>query len=234
MDRIERPALPAHRGAGPGLHAVILVLGLAAAGPARADCPRSWFGFGDGPPRSESTAAVRDTTFGPVDGCDFGSASYDLTRGVLALDYRPCLQKSAGCVLQDSFTIVGPPRGTGLRVFAIFDLSGDTPNPCGGSGCAVLRKAVLCAGAGADSVGWVDAGPHGAELVVPVDAIVGEPFFASAGLWLTLAGSGGVLQGSIYFQGLPPGAGVRSCQGFAQEPTPTPDSSWGRIKARYR
>ena len=40
--------------------------------------------------------------------------------------------------------------------------------------------------------------------------------------------------GGYRFVGLPAGASVTSCQGFAGDPTPALPASWGGVKAAYR
>jgi len=74
------------------------------------------------------------------------------------------------------------------------------------------------------------------SLVLPV-TVVGAAEFAVETRLESDPGSGGngSVTARLSFEGLPPGARVRSCKGFVFDvPVPAIASSWGRVKSSYR
>ena len=234
MDRTERRALRPDRGArvAPPLIALFAVL---ATGPARADCPVSYFRFGADTP-VYSTAAIRDSASGPQGGCGFVEAAWNLGEGTILLDQRPCLSSSSECVVEDSYTVAGLPAGTPVLVFATLRVQGDTPVLCGGTGCSVQGRAVLFSTLASDTRNWQLAGPLDESLGILIPAIAGTAFPIRMELSLPSCGAGseGVLRGTLTFRMFASAGAVTSCQGYAMPTTPAATASWGTIKARYR
>jgi hypothetical protein len=81
-----------------------------------------------------------------------------------------------------------------------------------------------------------DGYPYPYDMVLPVNAIAGQPFRLHFEL---KCGDVGPVQGSargdLSFTGLPAGTGISSCQGFqGGEIVGARPSSWGRVKILYR
>lgn len=185
--------------------------------------------------------------------CPEGSsnATYDLTRGIVraSAQHYCCLSASTGArvLAQDDFTIVGVPPGetvtfqARLSVFA----RGCSSSQGSGSGDAGLwENASRNAEGNYTNFARVSADPYpGQPGCLSVDGTAQITLKGITGDSITLTydasasgveGGGGEAYGRLSFAGLPPGAIIRSCQGFVQEfPVPTIPLSWGSLKQRY-
>ena len=234
MDRAEQRALRSHRGTRLATFILLAIVGAGSIPRPLSACPENQVRFGA--LLAADSSAVHDTMFGPVDGCDFGAASWDLVQGTLALDQRPCLASSSSCQVADDYTIVGLPNGTPVLVIVALDVQGDTPVLCGGAGCAVTRRATLASPSSNAVTNWPDPGPIAQQLAIVVPATAGTPFRVQATLEIPSCGGGseGRLNGRLSFQLLSSAGGIVSCQGFAGAVTSTRETSWGRLRASYR
>jgi hypothetical protein len=177
-------------------------------------------------------------------GSGSSSASYDLVRGTVntsAWHFDPweLPSTSAGVLAEDVFTIVGIPAGGEVTFQARLSVgAGGCSGPVGyGSAEAGLRES----DSNSATVRSPYAKPYECSQItafaqITLTRLAGEPFsltyFASA--YGGEGGSGGA-GGTLSFAGLPPGALVRSCHGFAQEfPVPALPLTWGSVKHRYR
>lgn len=174
------------------------------------------------------------------------SASYDMVRGTVNASARhfdpwEMPYTSSQVLAEDIFTIVGIPAGGVMTFQARLSVGAGAcsngPQCCNGSAEAGLRESE----SNSATVRTPLPEPYECSQVsafaqITLTRVAGEPFsltyFARA--YGGEGGSGGA-GGTLSFAGLPPGAIVRSCRGFAQEfPVPALPLTWGSLKQRYR
>jgi hypothetical protein len=201
-------------------------------------CPQSCLQILSGPDDC-TTAAQRDTSGVPAlnSFCGPYQAGYSIPGGTL---YSAASSGFDGCraqtTVEDDFSVIGAPAGTVVPLTARLSLSlyaNDLMGP--GNAYAGLVEGT----SNSSAVDWnlIDFGGNTRETVlsVQVTAIVGTPFH----MRYFVGSHVGELcfaqwHGTFDFTEIPAGVSVVSCNGYAQAPTPTLPSSWGRLKARYR
>ena len=153
----------------------------------------------------------------------YGGVSYDLTRGHLEA-YASSIDPHLGSVTQmtttDLFLIVGPaspsPISVAIRVHVVHNQ-------------AEFR--VFSDAARDSSKNFLGNSP--ADLRISFAIGVGVEFPVSMFVSVAVL-SYGFGSGDMFFEALPPGYSVASCQGFANAPVPTRKVAWGMLKAHYR
>jgi hypothetical protein len=143
----------------------------------------------------------------------------------------------------DAYDVAGVPIGTPVPVTVTLSVDGSVSTTgCGGSGCGGVFVDSLLSGALSDSrthaigvfigsVGFHD------DLTLPITIVAGTPVVIETHFeGFRSPGGNHASQGTgvLRFSGLPPGAVVISCQGYASGPTPTQRPSWGHVKIVYR
>lgn len=220
------------RGCALALAAVIGFVASAAA------CPQSCVQVLSGPEYCTS-AAQMDTSGVPAPNswCGPYQAGYSIPLGTL---YSAASSPFDGCegrtTVEDDFDLSGVAVGTAVPLTARLSLSLHAWDYMGpGSAYAGLLEGA----SNSSTVEWnlFDFYDSTREtvLTVQVTAMAGTPFR----MRYFVGSHVGELcfaewHGTFDFTGIPAGASVVSCNGYAQVPTPTRPSSWGRLKARYR
>jgi hypothetical protein len=215
-----------------------------------ADCPPSTLLYGGLDPSTPIAvpAAALDTSF-EIHPCgDQAHARFQVDAGLLlASTYAGCGvdagQGPAGLetILEDDFTVTGPPAGTPVAFDAVLELDGIAEPlgiPGGGSGgrlrglvheSATNEIVLERATTSSDAIGIAEA------IALTVNAVAGTPVrlrFAVRGE--ALEGRAELL-GTFRFEGLPAGATIVSCRGYdSSAPVPARAASWGRLKSLYR
>jgi hypothetical protein len=242
-------------GAAHTLVALLLLLTAAGPRPARADCPTSNVTcYNQNEPHDQTITSSTTAVFAHA--CDSGAlqrdGSYDAPNAIVraALTGDPVGQV-VSTTLDDQYTLSGVASGTTLHVSAVADMHYDTYTPSWALADSNLSSAVGSAqivlnlpdlgsasvDAGAERTpgqGWQHFEKE-AQLEVPF--VPGVPY-AVAFIFGVIGHNKGQGTGSVtfHFAGLPPGATITSCRGYAQteQPTPTLARSWGSVKATYR
>jgi hypothetical protein len=196
----------------------------------------------------DGVRSVRSEPEGRISCQESGSSSagYDLVLGTVNASARhfdpwELPYTSAGVVAEDIFTIVGIQAGEVLTFQARLSVRAGAcsggPACCNGSAEVGLRESE----SNSARVRTPNPEPYECPQVsavaqIALTRLAGEPFsltfFASA---YGGEGGSGAAEGTLSFAGLPPGAIVRSCHGFAQDfPVPALPLTWGSLKQRYR
>ena len=161
--------------------------------------------------------------------CGASSAEYDLILGWLSA--KVYVGDGGSSVLaQDDFIVTGP-SGTPLTFKATLEVS---INVCGIPMAGA--SAGLGEGSNGDSISVTTPCRYVHDLLeITLSHSAGEPFRLTLGAstW-SIEGGNASVSGILRFSDLPPEAGVSSCQGFLQAPTPVRAGSWGQLKSRYR
>jgi hypothetical protein len=167
-------------------------------------------------------------------------ASYNVFAGTLAISFG-CFAggggggecgSSGGVYVEDDFSILGLPAGTPVSITA--HLTGSLSGGGGGFFYAFVNAVLSDAIGNSQSATAPPLSSY--DLALPVQAIAGQTFRLhfelNGGSLGFVSGSG---SGAFSFAGLPPGAVVTSCQGYASSPvTAARHSTWGRLKTVYR
>jgi len=72
------------------------------------------------------------------------------------------------------------------------------------------------------------------DLVLHLSKLPGETFTVQYRPSVEGHGELGSIRGVVYFEGLPVGYSIQSCQGYVGQPVPALARSWGEIKHSYR
>jgi hypothetical protein len=203
-----------------------------------APCPPSRYSLG-GTPEVVTTAPTLDTS---VDSFGIKHVAFDLPAGTLEMD-QCCSLLHTYVLAADAYDVAGLPTGTVVTLTASLSVDGSVSTTgCGGSGCGGVFVDSLYSGVLADTrshaIGVFNGSvPFHDDLTLPVTIVAGTPVviqmrfegFRSPGGSHASQGTG-----VLRFSGVPAGAAVISCQGYASGPTPTERASWGRLKLVYR
>lgn len=213
--------------------AIVLLLALAA--PAFADCPYNSIYLGGGfdavgQNGNDPAAQYGVQGFAPWSaGMNCTTGCYDLPAGVIAAmaHANPYGGSIAGVSVSDVYTLTGPagpPRTFQASLVMTADVGANTG----------YRAAIIGPGLVADGVASLGSG----TATIDVTAAPGSSFVIM--MSLDAGGDNGahgyadvVARGNLVFSGLPAGYGIVSCQNYDQ-PTPASRPSWGRVKALYR
>lgn len=209
-----------------------LALVLAGApGWARADCPlNNLLCFNE---YLETTASVASLC---------GTATYDLTKGWMRLAAGGGPEGGFGRVVaSDEYRVTGLPDGTALVFEARLLVVGEARTGCGPIASSASARVTLAEGVGNEATVLASVSECGKWA--PIDSTIhvnvacesGELFTLSFNVIAAGRNGTGSATAQLSFAGLPTGARVESCQGFAQDPpVATRRSTWGTIKLAYR
>jgi len=183
------------------------------------------------------TSAAQMDTSGRPNYNSYSELGYSIPRGTLystnSSGFDGCLSRTT---VEDDFSVIGVPAGAVVTMTARLALS-FRGGVTGGGGPAFARLAEGTSDSSA--VDWdlryFDGTTRDTVLTLPVTATVGTPFH----MRFVVGSEVGELcsaqwHGTFDFTGFPAGVSVVSCNGYALAPTPTLNTSWGRLKARYR
>jgi hypothetical protein len=187
-------------------------------------------------------AAAFDTTMGTAQGFPNRDA-FDLVAGTLHV-YHPGSLSYTLVDVSDLFDVEGIPPGTIVPVTIEAQAWGwIATDGCGGTGCYgyVALRLTTPTDAGQGEANFNLFGPESRPFsyVVTSQAVfqAGSPILVSVALQAGRAPGGShyaMGDASYRFVGLPAGARVVSCRGYADPGTPALPRSWGSLKARYR
>ncbi len=216
---------------------ILLLIALALPTSSRAQapgCPAT--GVTCGAASESPVASSGSKTCSNADGS--GSITFDLAAGEFALSFWNELVLINAI---DRYRIEGLPDGTPIAVTARLEAEALV---CGGDVAHIyarLSHLTEVAGTQWDAprptqgVGGC-TGPETHSISVPIAAIAGAEFAVRVELWSDPSSGGtGNAAAVLRFEGLPPGAQLRSCKGYALDvPVAALPASWGRIKSEYR
>ena len=171
-------------------------------------------------------------------------ASFDLVGGTIYV-FRPIANFGMVEVTTgDLYDVEGLPAGTVVPVTVALDVNGhvESANICGGTGCGATFDAQIIQGTTVVEqtarVGYYGSSDLVTTLQLPLSITVGQPVELNFQLFVSVGpggdGYGGYGTGRIHFDGLPAGAHVVSCHGYASQTVPALPTSWGRLKSIYR
>lgn len=231
------------------LTVLALVTALLAATTGFAACPTSTYFYGGFNPSTPIAlpVAANDTTFA-VQPCESMHGRYQVNAGLLLALTSGCSVYSsfAGItgletVIEDDFTVTGPPAGTPVAFDAVLALDGYAfdSGPPGGGGGGRIRGLVFESAANQVALQTGTGSTSSVEVHQPitlhVNAVAGTPVrlrFAVRGE--SIDGTAR-MEGIFRFEGLPPGAAIESCRGYRSNAVvPGRTSTWGALKTRYR
>lgn len=180
----------------------------------------------------------------------FGPSRYDLVAGTCGAFLTGGGEAGSTLFLlvRDRYRIVGPESADPIPVTVRFRVTGLAGGgvyalPFLGPSCQGTRARLrLASGASLDeaileSRREPTCGDTAIDetLEIALAPVPGEEFEVAASLDLAAAQFVAVTtSGAISFAGLPPGAAIQSCQGYAGPVVPAARSSWGRLKGAYR
>ena len=198
-----------------------------------AACPLNHFSIGLS--NQFSSLPVDSRTFqGPVTSPAYITASYNVPAGTLSLafiSYGP--QVDGAVYVEDDFSILGLPDGTPVSLTA--HMTGQLRGSVGPPAVAYVQ-ATLKDSSGNSQTAETPALSY--DLSLPVQATAGQTFrlhFELNGYAVTSTTTAtGVGNAAFSFAGLPAGAMVTSCQGYASAPVAAHPTTWGSVKAIYR
>lgn len=177
-------------------------------------------------------AAARDTAL--VGASRSGSASFDLKAGTVA-----AVASADGSLHMlsrgsDDFMVSGLPLGT--RVNLVVELAASLraykSRPGQGNPTA---QAILTAQWGQRAERTIQSSVESTVLTLPLALIVGAPFNVTAEVRADADQGAASAEATYRFVGLPAGAKITSCHGFAGSgAVPSDPVYWGEIKSRYR
>lgn len=229
---------PAFRNAAPATLAIALATSIAfAAQPAAgASCPASEMSF-NGIDTFTSTAPTYDSGVGSA------RVAYNLPQGTVEV-YHCCGLGTGYTAARDAYDVIGVPAGTAIDLVAEMPFDGTIISlGCGASGCWGNLEGRITSGSASQKL--LITRNLFAPITVPVSGFVQLPITIVAGqpqviefrlsAWKSAGGNHGASgTGHIGFRGLPVGAGVISCNGYALTPVPALRRSWGQLKMLYR
>lgn len=191
-------------------------------------------------------------------------ASYDLAQGMLfasasrGAGVSPGFPAYATCAVRETFRVLGPVPGAPCAFTATLEVLSSTAGAlvydCPGN--PPTYQCVLAAGyasaelmpSGGSAVRW-DApgeGTYSPTLSLPMSVAAGDSFDLLARVTADASRSDDIFafisnsrrasaRGRIGFHDLPDGVSIAGCHGFAAgQIVPTRNTSWGRLKVRYR
>lgn len=186
-------------------------------------CPLSYVTIYPDIIRAPLAAAIVDTTRNGA------RAGYDLPRGRM---HAASTTTGVETIAVDGYVLTGPPAGTAVPLTLHLPtradvLTGECPvPPCWLISNASLNAALDAPGTAHDVQRSFPA-LSDAERTIPIHVVAGEPFELRLALQATPQYPGGRVDAGVvwWFEGLPPGATLSSCQGWtnstAGAPTPT-------------
>lgn len=193
----------------------------------------------------QSTTAASDSSYTPAGFPTQSSAAYDLVTGELSM-FRNIGGVSWTYVrARDLYDVAGVAAGAQVALTAQLDVDGYVQSPgCGGSGCGGTFGARIRQGAALveRSVTFPNVFLGGQvslreTLQLPIVISAGTPESLEFELYVFIpagGSAGGAGSGKIHWSGVPAGAHIVSCQGFADSATPAWRTSWGNLKTLYR
>jgi len=173
-----------------------------------------------------------------------GSASYDLISG--ALDASMNTLDAGGyatAYAYDEYLVLGLPSGTPVSLTVELASTGSiVPLLCGANGTlsAGLQVGAQTRSTHASYACNVTCTCFGTAtldsvLTIAVPATAAVPFIIGYNIAFSGSFASGDVHARVQFKGLPPGAFIRSCQGYRQDgPVPVERVSWGTLKQHYR
>jgi len=206
---------------------------------AGATCPLGKIEFEPLPGPSYSAAAQRDTSAGNGDGD--GTVRYDLKAGrvEVSVSAGPTGSFQSHGIPADEYQLVGP-GVTPVSITARAHVTGDAESLTDGfyHGTIALWAVLEEQGGVRDSlrvdVGGGETRSIDQTLSITLSHAPAEPFRLSFAANAGASLASGHLAVQLDFV-LPPALLVSSCQGYAgPSSVPTRQTSWGRLKARYR
>lgn len=209
------------------------------------DCPIN--SLVAGLPGDHTSTASRDSVGGGLGGCEVepyfcvhtsSFLVYDLVQGTA----RAIAQSSSGAKVStlsthDIFTLLGPAGGPPVTFTVRVHLS-EYIDYLKGRVVTTLREGASNSSTATMSTPAADRTP--VDLNIVVTRAAGQTLDLYLVLQATGGGSGGApgigdVAAQLAFPDLPPGFGVRSCQGFSTGlAVPTARTSWGSLKLSYR
>lgn len=208
---------------------IAMVLLVASASASLAACPQNHFSIG---PTGELSSLAVDSRNSAT-----SAASYNVPAGTLRLSFA-CSGSGGECgsgggvYVEDDFSVVGLPNGTLVSLMAHLrgTLSGGGYPPI----YAIVSAVVKDANGNSQTATVPPTTSY--DLALPVPAIVGQTFrlhFELNGNSLgPVPGSG---DATFSFSGVPAGAAVTSCQGYASDTAVAAHPmTWARVKSIYR
>jgi hypothetical protein len=218
--------------------AVVFMTPTAYAAPLDAPCPTSRYSLG-GSPEVTTTAPTLDVS---IDSFGVKHVAFDLPAGTVELD-QCCSLLHTYVNAADAYDVAGVAIGTPVSLTVTLSVDGSvSTSGCGGTGCGGVFVDSLVSGALVDrrshAIGVFNGSvPFHDDLTLPITIVAGSPVVIEMHFeGYRSPGGNHASQGTgvLRFSGLPPGAAVISCQGYASGPTPTQRASWGRVKIVYR
>lgn len=190
-------------------------------------CPENVFGTCG--IRRSTMAADRDscsdcTSFA----CRTLVSQYDIPAGLLRASASSVGEGnfSTSLLVQDDFKVIGPAPGTPLSLTAHLSVN------------LTQTEAVMYdLRTGQNASANADPGPLTTDLTLDIATLADQDFRLGFGMQARVGPIGGVGYGEarLSFGGLPAGAVVISCNGYVgNNPVPTRQTSWGRLKQIYR
>lgn len=224
--------------------ATLLVLGLlpaTAASQPVPTCPASEMRITGGAVVS-STSASYDSSVFYTEMAGYRTA-YDHPAGTVEV-HHCCGLGRTSVRARDRYDLVDVPAGTTVHLVAELGVEGEILSlGCSASGCWGTLGFGLTAGtASSESYLTRNLFAPGREAVrggvaLPLTMVAGQPVVIERLLWAQKAAGGShgaVGIGRLRFTGLPDGARVVSCQGYAAQAVPALRPSWGTLRVRYR
>ncbi len=213
---------------------VLMTLGVLPGTIARAACPTNYASSG----RYDFYPTEPTWAYGSPDG-----PSYDLPAGRVHSRWGGASEtgNSFSLIVHDDYWIEGPAGSTPIPITARLHVTGVAIGGTRGLppyGCSYARLSAELAfdaqhvGTSAEAA-CADV-PVDEVLSVSLSRVVGEIFQLTISVATGAASSHASVDGVLTFDDLPAGYSIRSCQGFANAPTPTRSASWGSLKAAYR
>ncbi len=198
---------------------------------ARADaCPEPVLTCGASTVSSAESAGTRGCPILPP---DYGSGSLGFDSAAARFELSFMME----FVVLDAVDRFVP--GVPVAITAVLDVTG---RACGGDVAHLI--ATLQQGSGSAQTQYSAPIPGygtpcpGAELrtiSVPISAVAGNEFDVRVRLHSDPSSGDGNATAFLRFTGLPPGARIRSCKGYAVDvPVPATSATWGWIKGAYR
>jgi hypothetical protein len=215
-----------------GLTLALAVLASEAHG--QTDCPQSYLQVYRGT-KHYSNAAQRSISASDYVYSDAG-AQYDLIAGTLGAEASATIEHGATAEVgvMARCTVNGIAIGTPLSFTASLHVTGDAGNgPYGsGWGTVLIRED----GTSNEQSAGTYVGVLSTDIGIGLQKNAGDAFVLYLQAHAEALGDGsGIINGSLSFSGLPPGASVAICLGSDPGgPVPAKRHTWGALKTMYR
>jgi hypothetical protein len=176
--------------------------------------------------------AARDTAFSAPGRS--GSTSFDLKEGTLAAMAGAEGSTHALTRVTDEFMVTGPQMGTRIDVVVELTASLRAYKARAGQGSSTATVS-LTAPWGQRLDRTIEGSVENHVLTLPLTMIVGVPAKLTAEVRADAGQGMASAQASYRFVGLPAGAKIASCHGYAGDgAVPSHPVYWGEVKSRYR